>query len=115
MCTMCMLSAAAGTLHVPHATADSHSIWRRITRALTQFEQAGTEPAAALTAALEAAKAGPGRATLTTLATHLESAARHADGPLLPSWLHIARTITAPHWGSYLDTRTELIRHRVDS
>ena len=99
---------AAGT------TDDSRSAWRRITRALTQLEQAGAEPTAALSAALEAAKTGPDRATLTVLAAHLQSAAHHANGPLLPSWLRTRRPITAPHWRSYLDTRAELIRHRID-
>jgi conjugative relaxase-like TrwC/TraI family protein len=99
---------AAGTID------DSRSAWRRITRALTQLEQSGTEPAAALTAALEAAKSGPGRTALTALAAQLQSAAHHTSGSLLPSWLRTRRPIIAPHWRSYLDTRAELIRHRVD-
>ncbi|WP_194924385.1 MobF family relaxase [Catenulispora pinisilvae] len=92
---------------------NSRSIWRRITRALTQLEQAGTEPAAALADALESAETRPGRITLASLAARLQVAAHRAEDPLLPPWLRTIRRGADLQWQPYLDTRAELIRRRV--
>ncbi|WP_194909713.1 MobF family relaxase [Catenulispora rubra] len=95
-------------------TDDPRSAWRRITRALTRLEAAGTEPEAALTGAIVSLEAGTNGVTLTALAKHLESAAHRMDDPLLPAWLRSARPVTAPQWRPYLDARAELIRRRVE-
>jgi conjugative relaxase-like TrwC/TraI family protein len=103
-------------LDARHAAAadDSPAGWPLITRLLARLEQTGTDPAAALADALATLEAAHGRATLTQLAGQLRTTARRLADPRLPAWLRTAQPVTDPEWKSYLDTRAELIRRRVD-
>ncbi|MBS2966316.1 relaxase domain-containing protein [Actinocrinis puniceicyclus] len=96
------------------AMDDPHSNWPQIMRLLARFEQAGTDPAAALADAVAALETGLDHATLTAVARQLRTTARQLDDPFLPAWLRTARPVDEPQWQPYLDTRAELIRSRVD-
>jgi conjugative relaxase-like TrwC/TraI family protein len=89
--------------------------WPHIARLLARLDHAGTDPAAALAEALTIIENGPGHATITGLAEQLRITGRRLDDPLLPAWLRTARPVDDPAWQSYLDTRAELIRHRVEA
>lgn len=97
------------------ATDDPRAAWPQITRMLARLEQAGIDPAAALTDALAILESAHGQVALTALAGHLRATARRLDDPDLPAWLRTAQPVTDPAWKSYLDIRVELIRHRIDA
>jgi len=97
------------------APEDPDTTWPHIARLLAQLDHAGTAPAAALTEALTAVESGPGQATLTALTAQLRIAARRLDDVRLPAWLRTAQPVDDPEWRPYLDTRADLIRHRVEA
>jgi conjugative relaxase-like TrwC/TraI family protein len=95
--------------------ADPDTTWPHIARLLARLDHAGTDPADALAEALNVIEYSPDQATLNALAAQLRVAVRRLDDPHLPAWLRTAQPVEDPQWRPYLDTRAELIRHRVDA
>jgi len=101
--------------HLDTRVDSSDAAWPHIVRLLARLDRAGTDPADALAEALTVIENGPGDATITGLAEQLRIAGLRLDDPRLPAWLRTARPVDDPEWQSYLDTRAELVRDRVQA
>ncbi|MBS2967019.1 hypothetical protein KGA66_28555, partial [Actinocrinis puniceicyclus] len=103
---------AAGT---DRDSGDPRTAWVHIVQFLARLEHAGTDPASALSQALESADGGSDRCTLAALARRLRASAHAVDSVPLPAWLKPAPRVEDPAWQPYLDARTELVRRRIDA